>query len=97
MENTRDDSESSQHRSPGAVKKSGSVSLDSKDKNMRNKEPIGEEKYDTTSCISASQILWSTGMLSEPIPNGFYSVVPVSTLTIVCFCSYFLVSSPVFN
>ncbi|KAH6833516.1 Mitogen activated protein kinase kinase like protein [Perilla frutescens var. hirtella] len=43
---------------------------------MRNKELDDEEKYDKSSHISASQILWSTGMLSEPIPNGFYSVVP---------------------
>ncbi|KAL4289703.1 hypothetical protein GQ457_14G002350 [Hibiscus cannabinus] len=28
------------------------------------------------SSLTASQILWSTGMLSEPIPNGFYSVTP---------------------
>ena len=27
---------------------------------------------------SASNILWTTGSLSEPIPNGFYSVIPVS-------------------
>ncbi|KAK6917914.1 hypothetical protein RJ641_016336, partial [Dillenia turbinata] len=26
--------------------------------------------------LSASQTLWSTGMLSDPIPNGFYSVIP---------------------
>lgn len=30
---------------------------------------------------SASNILWSTGSLSEPIPNGFYSVIPVSSVT----------------
>lgn len=27
---------------------------------------------------AASQILWSTGTLSSPIPNGFYSIIPVS-------------------
>ncbi|XP_057792364.1 serine/threonine-protein kinase EDR1-like isoform X2 [Salvia miltiorrhiza] len=74
MENRRDDTESSQHRSPGD-KQSGSVSLDSKDNNLRNKELNDEEKYDMSSCTSASQILWTTGMLSEPIPNGFYSIV----------------------
>ena len=26
----------------------------------------------------ASQALWSTGSLSSPIPNGFYSIIPVS-------------------
>lgn len=35
----------------------------------------------------ASQLLWDTGMLCEPIPNGFYSVVPVS----IFFSSIFLV------
>lgn len=84
MKNTLDDIESSQHRSPG-VKESGSVSSGFKDRNMRNKEPNDEERYDSSSCISASQILWSTGMLSESIPNGFYSVVPVSTLTNLMF------------
>ncbi|KAL0663006.1 hypothetical protein Bca4012_099843 [Brassica carinata] len=29
---------------------------------------------------SASNILWTTGSLSEPIPNGFYSVIPDSRL-----------------
>ncbi|KAK8519350.1 hypothetical protein V6N12_025390 [Hibiscus sabdariffa] len=36
------------------------------------------EKFGSASLssLTASQILWSTGMLSEPIPNGFYSVTP---------------------
>ncbi|KAG6404926.1 hypothetical protein SASPL_132503 [Salvia splendens] len=74
MENTRGDTESSHHRSPGD-QPCGSVSLDFKDNNMRNKELNDEEKYDISSCTSATQILWSTGVLSEPIPNGFYSIV----------------------
>ncbi|XP_047949729.1 probable serine/threonine-protein kinase SIS8 [Salvia hispanica] len=74
MENTRGDTESSHHRSPGD-QPCGSVSLDFKDNSMRNKELNDEEKYDISSCTSATQILWSTGMLSEPIPNGFYSIV----------------------
>ena len=77
MENTRGDTESSHHRSPGD-QPCGSVSLDFKDNSMRNKELNDEEKYDISSCTSATQILWSTGMLSEPIPNGFYSIVAVS-------------------
>ncbi|KAI3457132.1 hypothetical protein Pfo_013795 [Paulownia fortunei] len=83
MEDTRDDAEPSENRSPSAawwpsdfVEKFGSVSLDSKDNNLRNKELNDKEKYVRSSCITASQTLWSTGMLSEPIPNGFYSVVP---------------------
>ncbi|GFP78760.1 serine/threonine-protein kinase edr1 [Phtheirospermum japonicum] len=54
----------------------GSLSLVSKDENLRNKELNDKEKYDRLSYKRASQILWSEGMLSEPIPNGFYSVVP---------------------
>ncbi|GMJ08594.1 hypothetical protein like AT3G58640 [Hibiscus trionum] len=36
------------------------------------------EKFGSASLssLTASQILWSTGMLSEPIPNGFYCVTP---------------------
>ncbi|KAG2309510.1 hypothetical protein Bca52824_029258 [Brassica carinata] len=30
---------------------------------------------DGLSCYRASNILWSTGSFSEPIPNGFYSVI----------------------
>ncbi|KAK6919703.1 hypothetical protein RJ641_015607 [Dillenia turbinata] len=30
--------------------------------------------------LSVSQTLWSSGMLSEPIPNGFYSVIPEKRL-----------------
>lgn len=33
-------------------------------------------KSDHSFC--ASQELWSTGSLSSPIPNGFYSIIPVS-------------------
>lgn len=33
-----------------------------------------------SSCYIASNILWSTGSFSDPIPDGFYSVIPVSYL-----------------
>ncbi|EPS58941.1 hypothetical protein M569_15871, partial [Genlisea aurea] len=56
--------------------KLGSVSLDSKDQNMRNKDSGSQEKCDMLSPKRASQTLWSEGVLSEPIPNGFYSIVP---------------------
>lgn len=81
MEDMRDDNQPSEHNSPSGTwwpsdfsDSFGSISLDSKDENLRTKE-----KYDKLSYKRASQILWSTGMLSEPIPNGFYSVVPVSS------------------
>lgn len=57
----------------------GSVSLDAKDETQRNEVLTDSEVYDSVLCQTASQILWKTGMLSEPIPNGFYSVIPVST------------------
>lgn len=60
------------------VENFGSVSLNSQEDNLSCKETIRHSEGDEPS--TASQILWSTGVLSEPIPNGFYSVVPVSTL-----------------
>ncbi|XP_055800737.1 serine/threonine-protein kinase EDR1-like isoform X2 [Solanum dulcamara] len=61
------------------VEKFGSVSLDSKEEIMRNQE-LTEREYDRLSSQTASQIFWKTGTLSEPIPNGFYSVVPEKRL-----------------
>ncbi|XP_075073796.1 uncharacterized protein LOC107794051 isoform X2 [Nicotiana tabacum] len=61
------------------VEKFGSVSLYGKEEIMRNREPT-EREYDRLSSRTASQILWKTGTLSEPIPNGFYSVVPEKRL-----------------
>ncbi|XP_010313901.1 serine/threonine-protein kinase EDR1 [Solanum lycopersicum] len=46
---------------------------------MRNQE-LAEREYNTLSSQTASQIFWKTGTLSEPIPNGFYSVVPEKRL-----------------
>lgn len=87
MEERGDEVGPSEQRSPGAacwpsdfVEKFGSVSLDSKEENLRNKEPSENEIHDRLPCQTASQILWKTGTLSDPIPNGFYSVVAVSTI-----------------
>ncbi|KAL0848390.1 hypothetical protein Bca101_021637 [Brassica carinata] len=48
---------------------------------------LGSQEEETSSAgqdglpsNSASNILWSTGSLSEPIPNGFYSVIPDNKL-----------------
>ncbi|KAK1258673.1 Serine/threonine-protein kinase CTR1 [Acorus gramineus] len=38
------------------------------------------DEQDVLSPQSASQILWSTGIFSGPIPNGFYSVIPEKKL-----------------
>ena len=59
------------------VEKFGSVSLGSQDETLSNKESPRHVVEDVLSSLKASQTLWQTGMLSEPIPNGFYSVIPV--------------------
>lgn len=76
-----------EHRYPSTAwwpsefaEKFGSVSLDGKEEIMRNQE-LTEREYNALSSQTASQIFWKTGTLSEPIPNGFYSVVPVSAET----------------
>lgn len=66
----------------------GSVSLDTKDETQRNKELTDSDG--SVFCQTASQILWKTGILSEPIPNGFYSVIPVSTETQLLYLFYSL-------
>ncbi|XP_014522039.1 serine/threonine-protein kinase EDR1 isoform X2 [Vigna radiata var. radiata] len=62
------------------VENFGSVSLDPHDEALSNKESPGHVVKDVLSSQKASQTLWRTGMLSEPIPNGFYSVVPETRL-----------------
>ncbi|KAL3509135.1 hypothetical protein ACH5RR_028536, partial [Cinchona calisaya] len=87
MEGRRDEAGPAEQRPTGAtwwpsdlVEKFGSVSLDSKEEILRNKKAINKDEYDSSLHQTASQILWSTGMLSVPIPNGFYSVVPEKRL-----------------
>ncbi|XP_073298665.1 probable serine/threonine-protein kinase SIS8 isoform X1 [Primulina huaijiensis] len=87
MEDSRDDAESSGQRvfstewwPTDFVHNFGSVSLDSVKETTRDKELVEKENYDRLSYKTASQILWSTGMLSDPLPNGFYSVVPEKKL-----------------
>ncbi|KAK4714450.1 hypothetical protein R3W88_020357 [Solanum pinnatisectum] len=82
MEERGDEVGPSEQRSPGAacwpsdfVEKFGSITLDSKEENLRNKELSENEIHDRLPCQTASQILWKTGTLSDPIPNGFYSVI----------------------
>lgn len=99
MEDSRDHAGHTDQRSSGAawspqdlVEKLGSVSLDSNDENSRRKEYNVNEKSGSWSSNKASQILWRTGMLSEPIPNGFYSIVAVSLKTeLVTFMAYYFI------
>ncbi|KAJ6723586.1 SERINE/THREONINE-PROTEIN KINASE TNNI3K-RELATED [Salix koriyanagi] len=82
MEETRDDSGSAEQGpansvwwGPDFIEKFESVSLLSQEDNLRNKE--SHKNYEEDGLYqTASQILWSTGMLSELLPNGFYSVIP---------------------
>ncbi|KAK7264391.1 hypothetical protein RJT34_32000 [Clitoria ternatea] len=84
---TRDDAEPAEQRPSNMswwpsdfVENFGSVSLDSQDEALNNKESPRHSNQDVMSPQMASQILWQTGMLSEPIPNGFYSVIPEKRL-----------------
>ncbi|KAG8659892.1 probable serine/threonine-protein kinase SIS8 isoform X2 [Manihot esculenta] len=58
------------------MEKFESVSLLSQEESLNHKESPRNYEEDGLSSQTASQILWSTGMLSERIPNGFYSVMP---------------------
>ncbi|XP_015169677.1 serine/threonine-protein kinase EDR1 isoform X3 [Solanum tuberosum] len=86
MEEIPDEVGLQDHRYPSTAwwpsefaEKFGSVSLDGKEEIMRNQE-LTEREYNALSSQTASQIFWKTGTLSEPIPNGFYSVVPEKRL-----------------
>ncbi|XP_061961741.1 serine/threonine-protein kinase EDR1-like isoform X3 [Populus nigra] len=83
MEETRDDSGPAEQGPSNSVwwgsdfiEKFESVSLLSQEDTLRNKESHKNYEEDGLSSQTASQVLWSTGMLSEQIPNGFYSVIP---------------------
>ncbi|KAJ0053237.1 hypothetical protein Pint_02419 [Pistacia integerrima] len=83
MEETRDDAGSVEQGPPNAtwwtqdfMEKFASVSFGSQEESLNNKESPTNFEQDGFSSQTASQILWSTGMLSDPIPNGFYSVIP---------------------
>ncbi|KAL6286292.1 hypothetical protein ACE6H2_010682 [Prunus campanulata] len=83
MEETRDDAGPAEQGPPNAswwpsdfVDKFGSVSLGSHEETLSNTESPKSPYQDVLSSQTASQVLWQTGMLLEPIPNGFYSVIP---------------------
>lgn len=85
MEETRDDAGPAEQGTSNAswwpsdfVEKFRSVSLGSEGEALGNKESHRSSEEDQLTPQRASQILWRTGMLSEKIPNGFYSVILVS-------------------
>ncbi|KAI4385046.1 hypothetical protein MLD38_003116 [Melastoma candidum] len=57
-----------------------SVSLSSQEESVSNQESPRNADQDSSPSQTASQTLWSTGMLSDSIPNGFYSVIPEKRL-----------------
>lgn len=84
MEETRNDAESVEQGPSNAtwwtqdfMEKFGSVSLSSQEETLSNKESPRNSEQDGLSSQTESQTLWRTGMLCEPIPNGFYSIIPV--------------------
>ncbi|KAK8661081.1 hypothetical protein V6N13_051983 [Hibiscus sabdariffa] len=86
MEETRDDAGPAEQGPSNAtwwssdfIEKFGSVSLGSQEESFSHGESPKTFEQDGLSSRTASQVLWSTGMLSEPIPNGFYSVIPELT------------------
>ncbi|KAG7034899.1 Serine/threonine-protein kinase EDR1 [Cucurbita argyrosperma subsp. argyrosperma] len=84
MEDQRDDVAQSEQGPSNAtwwssdfVEKFGSVSLGPREDTVNEKEELINSDQDALlSPQRASQILWRTGMLCEPIPDGFYSVIP---------------------
>ncbi|XWS33041.1 hypothetical protein CRYUN_Cryun22dG0043600 [Craigia yunnanensis] len=82
MEETRDDAGPAEQGPSNAtwwssdfIEKFGSVSLGSHEESLSNRKSPRNFEQDGLSSQTASQILWSTGTLSEPMPNGFYSVI----------------------
>ncbi|KAH7657790.1 Non-specific serine/threonine protein kinase protein [Dioscorea alata] len=53
-----------------------SLSLDPQRRAMNVREFGVNVEQTETSPQTASQVLWSTGILCDPIPNGFYSIIP---------------------
>lgn len=90
MEERRDESSPSQQASSSAsatcwpselAERVKSLSFEPQGEGLVRESPRSVEQ-DVPPGQRASQHLWDTGMLCEPIPNGFYSVVPVSNLFI---------------
>ncbi|XP_028964312.2 probable serine/threonine-protein kinase SIS8 isoform X8 [Malus domestica] len=87
MKETRDDTGPAEQKPPNAswwpsdfVDKFGSVSLGSQEESLSSTESPRSSDQDVLSSQKASQVVWQTGMLLEPIPNGFYFVIPEKRL-----------------
>lgn len=84
MEEIRKDAGSSVKEPPTArwwhsevVDKLEYLSLGAEEEILSCHQSARNFEEDDFSLQTASEILWSTGMLTQQIPNGFYSVIPV--------------------
>lgn len=62
----------------GFMEKVQTMSLVSEAESLSIREPVHKAEQNDSS-QTASEILWATGSFSGTIPNGFYSVIPVSS------------------
>lgn len=100
MEETKDDSRpveapgpSTQWWPSGLIEKLRSISLVPSDESSSSKGSKGQRDLGSLAFQVASQTLWDTGKLAEPIPDGFYFVNPVSASLNVRICYHFLLSN----
>ncbi|KAK6150008.1 hypothetical protein DH2020_017533 [Rehmannia glutinosa] len=83
MEETKDDTrpveapgQNTQWWPSGLIEKLRSISLVSSDETSSSKGSRGQHDVGSLAFQIASQTLWDTGKLAEPIPDGFYFVSP---------------------
>lgn len=86
MEETKDDTRlvdspvrNAQWWPSGLIEKLRAISLASSDETSSSKSK-GQLDFGSPGFHIASQTLWDTGKLAEPIPDGFYFVYPVSVI-----------------
>lgn len=90
MEKTPDDIGPEGSMAPNAtwwhsdfLEKLESISLCSSEETLNCKESNSEHELEGLAARRASQTMWATGKISEPLPNGFYSMVPVSAYILI--------------
>nr|GMD93155.1 serine/threonine-protein kinase EDR1-like isoform X1 [Ipomoea batatas] len=90
MEEPRDDTgptEASNSDAPwwpaDFMEKLQSVSVVSSAETSTSKGNTNKHELESSAPERALRILWETGELAEPIPDGFYFVIPVSSMTII--------------
>lgn len=70
------------------MEKVQAISLVSETESLSIRESVHKAEQDELSSQTASEILWATGSFSGIIPNGFYSVIPVSSYLFLGQCNY---------